>query len=206
MTGGFVEGCREDPRFEDDIPAEIEAVGDMLGIAQDLRLGGIALSPLPFLLERVRELVGILHAFDIATRAGVTVPIPGTADPTSGLEDSRRETHRANAVEHVEPSEAGADDYYVELIGGHVSPYQGRSLPALPYGNAPFDLPWTDTPFMTDFFEPIVALFTGPHKPRQLAWGLSGIAVSLSNLRVVRKIASIGFSACLMGLVGRSHR
>ena len=42
-----------------DAPAEswAEAVGDMVGVAQDLRLGGVALGPLPFLLQLGRELV-----------------------------------------------------------------------------------------------------------------------------------------------------
>ncbi len=39
------------PRVELDIAAQIEAIGDMVGVAQDLRLRGKQLAPLPFLLS-----------------------------------------------------------------------------------------------------------------------------------------------------------
>ena len=103
-----------DPRLELDVPEQIEALGNVVQIAQDLRLGRVALGPVPLLLERFRELIGVLHALHIAARPGVAIPVPGTADAGGGLEDLDRETELSQAMEHVEPGEAGSDDHGVE--------------------------------------------------------------------------------------------
>ena len=89
----------------------------MLGVAEDLRLRGVALGPAPFLLERRVELVGVLHAFDIAARARITVPVPGAADALARLQHQRPETHGAQPVQHVETGEAGADNDGIERRG-----------------------------------------------------------------------------------------
>jgi hypothetical protein len=72
--------ARDHPGLELDVAPQVVAVGDVVGVFQDLGLGGVALGPLPFLLELGRELVGILHALDVAARAGIAVPVPGAAD------------------------------------------------------------------------------------------------------------------------------
>jgi hypothetical protein len=38
------------------IAAQVEAVGDVVGVAQDLGLGGVALAPAPLLLQLVEKL------------------------------------------------------------------------------------------------------------------------------------------------------
>ena len=48
----LVEGGGGHARVELDVTAQVEAVGDVLDVAQDLRLGGVALGPAPVLLER----------------------------------------------------------------------------------------------------------------------------------------------------------
>jgi hypothetical protein len=68
----------------------------------------------PFLLQFLRELVGILHALDVAAHAGVAVPIPGAPDTASGLEDAHGKAHPAQAMQHVHTSETGADDHRIE--------------------------------------------------------------------------------------------
>src|SRR5690606_8363009 len=78
-------------------------------------LGGIALRPFPFLLQLVRELIRILHALDIAARARIAVPVPGAADPASGLEHPCREAEAAKPVQHVHAREPRADDDHVEV-------------------------------------------------------------------------------------------
>jgi hypothetical protein len=47
---GLVEHGRMDPRAKLDVAAEVEPVGDVVGVAQDLRLRRIALRPHPLLL------------------------------------------------------------------------------------------------------------------------------------------------------------
>ena len=69
-----------------DVAPQVEAVGDVLDVAQDLGLGRVALGPLPLLLELLGELVRVLHALDVAARARVAVPVPGAADVAARLE------------------------------------------------------------------------------------------------------------------------
>ena len=104
-----------DPGLEPDVAAQVEAVSDMVGVAQDLGLGGVALRPFPFLLQLGRELVGILDAFDVAARAGIAVPVPGAADALAGLEYPDPKTLLAQAVQHVHAAEPGADDDRIEI-------------------------------------------------------------------------------------------
>src|SRR6266404_5283444 len=68
------------PGVELDIAPEVEAVSHMVDVTKDLRLRAVALGPLPFLLQLVREGIRVLHAFDIAATPRVAVPVPGAAD------------------------------------------------------------------------------------------------------------------------------
>ena len=115
-----------DRRLESDVAAEVEAVRDVLQIAQDFRLPRIAFGPPPLLLELVGELVGILDAIGIAAGAGIAVPVPGTADAAAPLEDLYREPHPAQAMKHVEAGEACADDDRV-----HIRRHRGAVVPGL---------------------------------------------------------------------------
>src|SRR5207245_10893025 len=94
---------------------EIEAVGDVVQVPQDLRLRGVPFGPLPLLLELPRELVRVLHALDVTARARVAVPEPRAPEAAARLEDSRRESKAAHAVKHADAGEAGADDHRVEV-------------------------------------------------------------------------------------------
>ena len=76
---------------------QVEAVGNMVGIFQDLRLRRVAFAPVPFLLQFIGERIGILHALDVAARAGIPVPVPGAADAAALLVDPRP-TIRARAA------------------------------------------------------------------------------------------------------------
>ena len=95
---------------------QIEAVGDVVGVFQDLRLRRVALAPVPFLLQFVRERIGILHALDVAARAGIAVPVPGAADIAALLIDPDRQSQPAQPVQHVHSGKTGADhDDIVDL-------------------------------------------------------------------------------------------
>ena len=78
--GALVEHGAFDAGVELDVGAQIEPVRDVVGVFQDFRLRRVALAPVPFLLQFVGERIGILHAFDVAARAGIAVPVPGAAD------------------------------------------------------------------------------------------------------------------------------
>src|SRR6266446_9290844 len=55
-----------DPGVELDVAPELEAVSHMVDVTQDLRLRAVALGPMPFLLQLVREGIRVFHAFDVA--------------------------------------------------------------------------------------------------------------------------------------------
>ena len=114
----LVEGRRRDARVERDVAAQVEPVGNVVGISQDLGLRGVALRPFPLLLQLLGELIGVLHALHVAAGAGVAVPVPSAADAAAGLEDPRGKPHRARAVKHVEPGKPGADDHHVAIARG----------------------------------------------------------------------------------------
>src|SRR5262249_32792032 len=88
---------------------QVEAVGDVVGVFQDLGLRRIALAPAPFLLQLVRERIGILHALDVAARAGIAVPVPGASDARTLLEDTGRKAKPAQPMQHVHAGKARAD-------------------------------------------------------------------------------------------------
>jgi hypothetical protein len=111
---GFVEDGRMHTGVELDFAAQVEAVGDVVGVAQDLGLRRIPLGPNPLLLQLIRELVGVLHAFHVAARAGVAVPIPGAANAASGLENAHGKARPAEAMQHVHAGEASSDDHRIE--------------------------------------------------------------------------------------------
>ncbi len=47
----LIERRRDDARVELDVAPQVEAVGDVVGVSQNLRLAGVALGPFPFLLQ-----------------------------------------------------------------------------------------------------------------------------------------------------------
>jgi hypothetical protein len=61
---------------------------DMLKIAQDLRLLGIAFGPFPLLKQLFVPGEAIDVGLGIATRAGVTVPVPGAANSFTSFVNS----------------------------------------------------------------------------------------------------------------------
>jgi len=105
-----VEGGGFDARIELDVAAQVEPVGDVIGVTQNFRLGRIPLAPVPLLLKFLRKLVGIFHALHIAARAWIAVPIPSAADAASGFENARGQSQLSRTVEHVHAREPGPDD------------------------------------------------------------------------------------------------
>ena len=117
-----VEHCRLDARIELHVAAQVEAVGDVVDVFQDLGLRAVALRPLPLLLQRVVEGVGVFEALDVAAGARIAVPEPGAADPGTGFVGAHLEAQSAQAMDGVEAGQAAAHDHDIELarhgVGG----------------------------------------------------------------------------------------
>ena len=104
------------PGVEFDVAAQVEAVGDMVNVAQDFRLRRVALAPAPFLLEFGREAIGIVVAFDVAARTGIAVVVPHPTDVAVALEHDRAQTHAAERVQRAQAREPRAHDNHVQLL------------------------------------------------------------------------------------------
>ena len=108
-----------DSCVELDVAAQIEPVGDVVGIAEDLRLGGVALAPVPLLLQLRGERVRVVERLDVAACPGVAVPPPRPAHAAGGLEAAHGQTEPAQPVDGVHPGEPRPDDHDVEAIHHH---------------------------------------------------------------------------------------
>src|SRR5207302_11070171 len=109
-VGLAVEDRRLDPGVELDVAPEVEAVGHMVDVTQDLGLGAVALGPMPFLLQLVGKGIRILHAFDVAATPWIAVPVPGAADPAAGLEGAHAEAEFTQSINRIETADTSADD------------------------------------------------------------------------------------------------
>ena len=66
--------------------AQIKAICDVVSVALDLWLTGVAFAPVPLLLKLLGKRIRLFDTLDIDSRAGVTIPVPGAADSLSDLE------------------------------------------------------------------------------------------------------------------------
>src|ERR1700730_4255991 len=110
----LVENRGMDACVEGDQTAEVKPLGDMVRVAENFRLRGKQLAPLPVLLQLLREAERILHALDIAAGAGIAIPVPGAADAAPRLEGAHVKTELAQAMQQVKAGEAGTDDEDVD--------------------------------------------------------------------------------------------
>src|SRR5882762_8101234 len=113
----LVENRGMDACVEGDQTAEVKPLGDMVRVAENFRLRGQQLAPLPVLLQLLREAERILHALDIAAGAGIAIPVPGAADAAPRLEGAHVKTELAQAMQQVKAGEAGTDDEDVDPPG-----------------------------------------------------------------------------------------
>ena len=102
-------------RVELDVLAQVEPVGDTVQPALDLRLARELLAPAPALVQVLGEQVLVDVAFGIEARAGIAVPVPGSADVGGGVERLHRQALLAQQMQLVKPCDAGADHGGVEL-------------------------------------------------------------------------------------------
>src|SRR5262249_46054776 len=93
----LVKGLRDDLGIELDVRPEVEFVCDEIEVAEDIGLNGISVRPAPFLLQFVREAVRIFQALDVASRAGIAIPEPGSSNTASGLVNPNTQPEPAQA-------------------------------------------------------------------------------------------------------------
>ena len=116
QLGVVIEDDFDDALAELDVGLEVEALGAVLEVAQDLVLLRIALGPVPFLQQVLVERVTVDVAVGIAARAGIAIPVPGAADAVAGLEHGDVQVKLvAQRMQHVHAGEPGADDDGIEV-------------------------------------------------------------------------------------------
>ena len=133
-AGRVVEGGRGHLGLELDVLAQVEAIGDVVGVREDLGLRGVPLGPLPLLLQVLVEPVGVLHALDVAAGTRIAVPVPRAAHAVAGLEDLHGQVLLPQLVQHVEAGEPRADHDDVDVPGPLSHPGNLRLLCALSTG------------------------------------------------------------------------
>ena len=101
---------------EADVAPQLVSVGDEAEVAQDLRLGGVFLRPLPRVLQFRIERVAVVDGLDVAACAGIAVPVPGAADVAGLLDHGSRKAGLAQAMQEIEAGKPGADDRDVDLL------------------------------------------------------------------------------------------
>ena len=94
--GGFIEVCRGNSCLERHVPPQVEAVGHMVQVVENLWLLRILAAPFPFLHEILVEGEAIYVRLGVAAGARVTVPIPGAADASTGLDHVDVESERVS--------------------------------------------------------------------------------------------------------------
>src|SRR6185369_7696452 len=114
----LVEHSAFDAGVELDVRTQVEAICDVVGVFQNLRLRRVTLAPVPFLLQLFGERIGVLHALDVAARAGIAVPVPGATDARALLKDPRCHALPTQPVQHVHTGKARTDHDDVVSLGG----------------------------------------------------------------------------------------
>lgn len=110
--------CAGYPGVIANVVAQAKPCDHMIEIAHEFGLGSVALGPIPFLGQRAGEFIGVLHAFNVAARAGVAIPEPRATSAATGFKDAGVEALLTQTVQHVESGKTGADDDRVERCNG----------------------------------------------------------------------------------------
>ena len=98
------------------VRAQVEAVRHMIGVVQDLWLGGVFLGPDPLLFKFGTETERVLHAFHVAARTGITVPVPSAADVCGLVQNPDIESGTTQAMKQVKTGEPRSDDKNVDVL------------------------------------------------------------------------------------------
>src|SRR6185436_2686613 len=121
-VGLLVPHRRRDASVELEAAAQIEPIRDVVEIGQDFRMRGEALGPSPFPLQLFIERVGVVDAFEIASRSGVLIPVPHAAGALLCLETLHGESlHVSQPVGGIQAGKAGAHNYCINVSVGHAA-------------------------------------------------------------------------------------
>src|SRR5882672_3000130 len=112
---GLIPNSRSHLGAKADISPEIIAFGHEAEVAQDLRLGGVFLRPFPRALQLRIEGVAVVDGLNVATRAGIAVPVPGAADIASLFQYHRGEACLAQPMQEIQAGKAGTDNNHVDV-------------------------------------------------------------------------------------------
>ena len=116
QVGFLPEGGGRDAGVELDVATQVEAVGDVVEVGEDLRLLGVFAAPAPVLEQLLREREAVDVALGVAAGAGIAVPVPGAADAAAGFVDLDGEAHHVpQTPQHPHTREAGSDYYGIEV-------------------------------------------------------------------------------------------
>ena len=105
------------PRVELDVPAQVHLVGDEFQVAEDLRLGGVALRPVPLAEDLLGHAVAehVVDALAVAAGARVAIPVPGAAYAAALFVHPDGQPLPAQRMQHVQAGEARAHHDRVEF-------------------------------------------------------------------------------------------
>src|SRR5262249_13554256 len=106
--------CRCDAGVEHDLAAQVEAIGDVVGVSENFRLRRIFFRPVPFLVQLFRERERVLQALDVAAGSGIAIPVPRSADAAAGLVDPCGESELPQSMQHVQAGKTRADHDGIE--------------------------------------------------------------------------------------------
>ena len=116
MPGVILEMGRDNPCIKGDVITQAKSVRDMVGVGQYLRLGRVAFTPLPLLLQVSVEGIGILHALDVTPGARVTIPVPGATDIIASFYHSYLVIRLQHPLQGVHARKSSADDDGIQEI------------------------------------------------------------------------------------------
>ena len=125
------------PRLELDVATQMEAIGDVFDIIQNIRLLGLGLFPFPILHQIVREGVAIKWT-PRTINAGPRIPIipPGPTHVGGAIIDAHGEAHLAQVMQGIHPAHTGTDNHGV--VGFNRSIFR-RSLLFVAHSISPAD-------------------------------------------------------------------
>ena len=110
FTRRLVPPGRRHASVKANIAPEVEAIGDVIDVGEDLGLRGVLLAPVPLLFEVSVEGIGVVERSDIASGPWVPVPPPRPANVIGGLNPNGAQPQCSQAVVHIEARESSADN------------------------------------------------------------------------------------------------
>ena len=70
----------DNPGIQFDVSQQVKSVSNMINVTKNFCLSRIPFRPVPFLFHIRRKRIGIRHAFGVASRSGIAIPVPGATN------------------------------------------------------------------------------------------------------------------------------